>query len=183
MKVTEIKGDIIKLSRISDYDVVLHGCNVFCTQLAGLAPQMVEAFGTDKFPMEHKSRKGDINKLGCIDFRAVRRRYNRQDESRYFGSFNAIYKKEFEEEERALYVVNAYTQYNYGKNPKDEKYKPVDYKAIALVFKKINVIFAGKHILTPRLGSGLAGGDWNKIKRIILRELTDCDVTLVEYKK
>ena len=47
-----INGDIIKLALTGEYDVVAHGCNCFCRQKSGLAPQMVKAFKTDKFPLE-----------------------------------------------------------------------------------------------------------------------------------
>jgi hypothetical protein len=80
---------------------------------------------------------------------------------------------------KGLIVVNAYTQYGFGK-----KKSPVDYDAITMIMRKMNHEFKGKHIGIPYLiGCGLAGGDWNKIKEIILRELVNCDVTLVEYKK
>jgi len=183
MKVTEIKGDLIKLAQQGEFDVIVQGNNYFCVQGAGLAPQMVKAFGTDKFPMERDLYKGDINKLGCIDFRAIRRVHDRKNESSYFGSFNSIYVKSFEENEKVLYVVNAYTQYGFGRNHSNGTENPVDYDAVTMVMRKINHEFKGKHIGLPRIGAGLAGGDWNKIKGIILRELTDCDVTLVEYKK
>jgi O-acetyl-ADP-ribose deacetylase (regulator of RNase III) len=49
--------------------------------------------------------------------------------------------------------------------------------------RKINSIFSGKHIGLPQIGAGLAGGDWNKIKKIIQDELKDCKVTIVIYKK
>jgi O-acetyl-ADP-ribose deacetylase (regulator of RNase III) len=48
--------------------------------------------------------------------------------------------------------------------------------------EKFDVIVQGNNCFCVQ-GAGLAGGDWNKIKGIILRELVDCDVTLVEYKK
>lgn len=63
-----IKGDLISLSLKGEFDVIVHGVNCFCTQKSGLAPQMVKAFGTDKFPMEHINSKGNMNKLGQIDY-------------------------------------------------------------------------------------------------------------------
>jgi O-acetyl-ADP-ribose deacetylase (regulator of RNase III) len=49
--------------------------------------------------------------------------------------------------------------------------------------RKINHRFKGKHIGLPKIGAGLAGGDWDRIKKIIQSELTDCIVTVVIYKK
>jgi O-acetyl-ADP-ribose deacetylase (regulator of RNase III) len=74
-------------------------------------------------------------------------------------------------------ILNLYTQYNYG----TDKIQ-IDYDALTLVLKKVNFIFRGKSIGLPLIGSGLAGGDWNKIKSIIEMELRDMDVTIVHYK-
>jgi len=185
MKVTEIKGDLIKLSRTGEFDVIVHGCNCFCTQKAGLAPQMVKAFSTDSLPMEDDNYNGDINKLGTIDWGVIPREQEFKDLIESYNidiihkTFYEILKKhDVDGIINGLIVVNAYTQYGFGK-----KKSPVDYDAVTMVMRKINHEFKGMHIGLPWIGSGLAGGDWNKIKGIILRELVDCDVTLVEYKK
>lgn len=158
--VNTIDGDIISLAEAGEFDVIAHGVNCFCTQKSGLAPQMVKAFGTDKFRGEIASRKGDINKLGNIDFE-------------YF----------YLDDNKKLAVVNAYTQYRYGKNHADGDEAPLNYSAFSLCMKKINHIFAGKHIGLPKIGAGLAGGDWGRLLTIIMSELTDCKVTIINYKK
>jgi len=61
--------------------------------------------------------------------------------------------------------------------------KPLDYEALTLCLRKINWVFSGKHIGLPKIGAGLAGGDWEQIKQIIKNELNDCDVTVVIYKE
>jgi len=72
-------------------------------------------------------------------------------------------------------VVNAYTQFDYtGPNP-------VDYGAISSCFRRIKREFAGKRIGIPRIGAGLAGGDWERIKDLILAEMGEEDLTLVEF--
>lgn len=60
---------------------------------------------------------------------------------------------------------------------------PLDYEALTLCMRKINHTFVGKKIGLPKIGSNLAGGDWNIIKEIIKKELKDCDVTVVIYNK
>lgn len=74
-------------------------------------------------------------------------------------------------------VVNAYTQHHYG------GYKPVDYNAIQKVMAAIKRDFTGKKIGMPLIGAGLAGGDWNRIEKIIQKELDGEDVTIVKFKK
>ena len=94
-----------------------------------------------------------VEKLGNIDYKVV------------------------EKDGVAFTVVNAYTQFY-----PSVRLKPLDYEAITLCMRKMNVVFKDKHIGLPQIGAGLAGGDWNRIKEIIQTELTDCEVTVVIYK-
>ena len=61
-------------------------------------------------------------------------------------------------------IVNAYTQYE----PAPWK-RPFDYNAFEKVFEQILNDFPTERIAMPRIGAGLAGGDWNKISEIINR--------------
>ena len=155
----EIEGDLIRLAVWGEFDVISHGCNCYCHMGAGIAPQMARAFGADMFPKEKKKFKADINKLGQIDYRKLP----------LAG-------------DKSLIVVNSYTQFGHGKNHEDGVSKPLDYIALIMCMKKINHLFKGKKIGLPMIGCGLAGGDWNRVKFIIKKELKDCDVTVVIYK-
>ncbi len=42
--------------------------------------------------------------------------------------------------------------------------------------------YPGRRIGLPKIGAGLAGGDWPTIAAIIEEELAGEDVTLVEYQ-
>lgn len=72
-------------------------------------------------------------------------------------------------------IVNAYTQDDW------RGYNNIDYKALRAAMKKINTQFKGKSVGFPKIGAGLAGGDWNIISNIIDEELTDVVSTLVIY--
>lgn len=88
----EIEGDLITLAKQGEFDVIAHGCNCFCVMGAGLAPKMAEAFGCDEFDYEDEYLyKGDMNKLGCIDYE-------------YYNA----------SEQKQVAIVNAYTQYQLG---------------------------------------------------------------------
>ena len=153
----EIEGDLIALAKEGMFDVITHGCNCMSNMGAGIAPQMAKAFGVDQYSLESFTRKGDINKLGQIEW--------------------------FIEREGPIpFVVNSYTQFSYGKNHADGVSKPLDYEALTLCMRKINHRFSGKHIGLPKIGAGLAGGDWNRIKKIIQTELKDMKVSVVIYK-
>jgi O-acetyl-ADP-ribose deacetylase (regulator of RNase III) len=155
------EGDLITLAKEGHFDVITHGCNCFCTMGAGIAPQMAKAFGCDTFMMEDLKYKGNINKLGTIDYEI----------QPIFGT------------SKNLVVVNSYTQYRYGRNHADGDKIPVDYDAIRLCMRKINRIFKDKTIGLPKIGAGLAGGDWSKISKILVEELNSMDIWVINYNK
>lgn len=157
-KFKEIDGDIIELSKAGMFDVIIHGCNCFCKMESGLAPQMVTAYNVDEYDLEHVKHKGNINKLGNIDYG-------------------------YKRDSKPNYVVNAYTQYSYGYNTIDRNNIPLMYCALELALIKIDNIFSGKVIGIPLIGGVRGGGDYETIKTIIKKNLKNCDVTLVMYKK
>jgi len=170
-----VQGNLIDLANQGHFDVITHGCNCFCTMGAGIAVDMRIHFDCDKFPMEAPQYKGDMNKLGTIDYQIKVLVLHKPIKvgnlnllAPDFGGF-------------PLAVVNSYTQYHYGSNHPDGKRKPVDYDAITLCMRKINHIFKGKSFGLPKIGCGLARGDWNTVQQIIRQELIDMDVTVVEF--
>lgn len=167
----EIEGDLIALAKQGEFDVITHGCNCLSNMGAGIAPQMAKAFGVNTFEME--TWGATIEKLGCIDWKTFVLGKN---------SIWSLDRADNKLNEPELVVVNSYTQFRYGKNHTDGVSKPLDYEALTLCMRKINHTFKGKHIGLPKIGAGLAGGDWNRIKKIIQTELKDMKVSVVIYK-
>lgn len=148
LKIMENSGDLLSINR----GIIVHGCNAQGVMGSGVA-------------------------------KAVR--------TTYPGAWEA-YRKQFEQKglelgdvvwfvaqpsPNHLAIANAITQKYYGR---DENRVYVDYDAIRMVFKKIGDI-ARKYSLEvhyPKIGAGLAHGDWNKISPIILEELTGVTHTL-----
>lgn len=64
-------------------------------------------------------------------------------------------------------IVNAITQENYG-NPKNGPY--VDYGAFRNVIKAVLTNFPNDVITMPKIGAGLAGGNWKILQQILLEE-------------
>lgn len=159
-KYREVDGDLIKMALEANFDAIAHGCNCFCTMKAGIAVQMAKVFGCDRFEGEGLAQRGNIGKLGCIDWEFIPIPGH---------------------PDNPLAVINCYTQYHYGKNHPDGVEKPLDYAALELCLKKINHLFKGARIGLPQIGCGLAGGDWNVVKQLIQTHLSDCDVTIVNY--
>jgi O-acetyl-ADP-ribose deacetylase (regulator of RNase III) len=56
-----------------------------------------------------------------------------------------------------------------------------DYDAITALFSRVKMDFSGEKIGYPRIGAGLARGDWKKISKIIDHQLAGENHTLVEY--
>ena len=170
-----IDGDLIELAKEGKFDVITHGCNCFNKMKAGIAPKLSEVFDCDIYDLEYDEYEGDINKLGQIDYRKMQEvEYN--DGGKHFVEYlwdveTAKYTG------RYIYVINSYTQYRYGKG------LHLDYEALTLCLRKINHIFKGKHIGLPKIGCGLAGGNWNIVSDIIERELKDMEVTIINFKK
>ena len=76
-----------------------------------------------------------------------------------------------------LIVVNGYTQFDFSSRIN------ADYDAIRGVFQMVKILYSGKRIGYPAIGSGLAGGDWDIISKIIEEELEGEDHTFVQYNK
>lgn len=179
MSYIEIEGDLIVLAKQGIFDVIGHGANCFCTMKRGIAPQMAEAFRCDKFKLEDETYRGDINKLGQVDF-------NIYSEGplgfAMWGNIHSLDDAErltWHKPTRHLAVVNMYTQYHWSTV---DNQKPLDYDALSLCAKKLNHIFKGKHIGLPMIGAGLGGGDWDVIRGYLRSFITDCDITVVKYK-
>lgn len=74
-------------------------------------------------------------------------------------------------------IFNVYTQYHF--NP---HLKPVNYEAIGKGFGLIDANFKDENrfLLIPKIGAGLAGGDWATIRFIINSVTPNLQIILVE---
>lgn len=157
MIINTTRGDLIVELMKMKYDAIVHGCNCFCTMGKGIAKTIKLKF-PEAYTEDCKTKPGDKKKLGT---------YTKADVSLKTGKPNT-------------YIINAYTQYDYRKTY-DGTNINVDYDAIRNVFTLLNKDFAGKKIGIPKIGAGLAGGDWNKIVEIINSVTPDIDIELVEF--
>ncbi|MCB9637382.1 MAG: macro domain-containing protein [Myxococcales bacterium] len=146
-----IQGDLLKLAMQGEFDVIVHGCNCFCTMGAGIAKSIKTLF-PEAYEADFATPKGDKNKLGSYSFAVIER-----EDSRFT-------------------IVNAYTQFHWrGRGVK------ADYEAIKRVFTQIKADFSGKRIGYPKIGAGLAGGDWEQIAVILEKQLAGEHHTLVVF--
>ena len=148
-----IKGDLIKLALTGNFEVIAHGCNCMCTMGAGIAKTIKSKF-PEAYQADCATEKGDKNKLGTCSFATCKTENGFCD------------------------VVNAYTQYDYrGKGVL------VEYDAVRSCMNWLKKNYSGKKIGLPKIGAGLAKGNWNIIESIIAEELKDENLTIVLFEK
>lgn len=151
MIIKEIKGNAVELFLKRKVHLI-HGCNCYCNMGAGIAKEVKQKI-PGAFKIDEATMKGDRQKLGR----------------------NSIYMTE-----EGQIVFNAYTQFDFwSEGPR------VDYDAIRSCFK-IAVEYASSFpeqlpIITPLIGAGLAGGDWNKIREIIDEVTGDYPIIVVHF--
>lgn len=146
-----VHGDIVDLALKGRFEVIVHGCNCFCTMGAGVARVIQEEF-PEAYAADLVTTKGDRNKLGDYSYATVKRK------------------------EAEITIVNGYTQFHFHG---DEVL--VDYDAVRRLFARIKRQFSGRRIGYPKIGAGLGGGDWSRIAAIIEEELAGEDHSLVIY--
>jgi len=64
---------------------------------------------------------------------------------------------------KRMVIFNCYTQYNFGY----DGVKYVNYAAIVKCFSEIAETYKGETIAIPKIGCGLAGGDWKFVEQLI----------------
>jgi O-acetyl-ADP-ribose deacetylase (regulator of RNase III) len=146
-----ITGDLLQMALDGRFDVIIHGCNCQCAMGKGIALSIKNQF-PEAYAEDLKTTKADRAKLGTITVAQVER-----DKARFS-------------------IVNAYTQFHYRGDG-----VLADYDAIRSAFKRVKEQFSGRRIGYPKIGAGLAKGDWKVISAIIDEELADEDHTLVEF--
>ncbi len=146
-----INGDLIKLALDGKFDIIVHGCNCFCAMGAGIARQIRQTF-PKAYEADRETKSGDRGKLGKYSWALI-------------NNGNG-----------PLVVINGYTQFHHTGNG-----VLADYKAVEELFTHLRTDFPGKRFGYPKIGAGLARGDWDIISDIIDRTLTGQEHTLVEF--
>lgn len=146
-----VKGNLITLALGGHFDIIVHGCNCFCTMEAGIAKTIQQEF-PEALNADMQTTSGDREKLGNFSSATVTRGGN------------------------TITIINGYTQFAYH-----GRQVLADYKAITRLFARLKKTYPGKRFGYPKIGAGLAGGNWTKISEIINRELHGEDHTLVLF--
>jgi len=151
MPIQTIRGDLLQMAMSGAFDVIIHGCNCQCQMGKGIALSIKRQF-PEAYVADRATAVGDSMKLGTISVAEIVRG------------------------DRTFFIVNGYTQLHWrGAGVK------ADYDAIEKVMWTVKQRFAGKRIGYPKIGAGLAGGDWSRISSIIETELEGEDHMYVEF--
>lgn len=149
----KVTGDLLKLAIEGNFDVICHQANCYHTMGSGIAKQIREQF-PEAYQADLATIKGDSSKLGTYSFAKVTR-----------GSFSFI-------------VANLYGQHSFGRGIQ------TNYTALRGCFKKLKETYGNKKLrfgIPYKIASNLAGGDWKIVSKIIEEELSEENVTLVEF--
>lgn len=160
-----VHGDLIKLAERGEFDVIIHGCNCFHAMGGGIAKQLADRY-PEVAEADRRTEYGDPNKLGSSSHCMVNTG------------------------ERQFIVENVYTQYSWSNGKDvfdyyafqkflDDTVKYFEFGWMGFKDEKAKLGF-------PQIGAGLAGGDWERISKMIEKFAEDvkdyADVTVVIYK-
>jgi O-acetyl-ADP-ribose deacetylase (regulator of RNase III) len=146
-----VNGDLIELAKSGTFDVIIHGCNCQCRMGRGIALTIKQEF-EEAFVADFMTEIGDRSKLGNFTTAHINR-----------NGWNFT-------------IVNGYTQFHWRGDG-----VLADYDAIRSVFRQVKQQFGGQRIGYPKLGAGLARGDWTIIANIIEAELEGENHTYVQF--
>jgi O-acetyl-ADP-ribose deacetylase (regulator of RNase III) len=162
--------DLLDAFDEGEVDILGQQCNCFCMMGAGIAPLIAKRFPEAK-EVDDATIAGDPGKLGN------------------FTSSQAVRSTDL-----LGMVVNFYGQYAGGTTPDIldisvgktvfnglGRYEPLRHALRAFNFGLTPTPYTDHMRLSiglPKMGAGIAGGDWNVIEQIIEEELTNVDVTI-----
>lgn len=162
MIVNYVKGDLVTMIRNTlsgnkPKFIMAQGCNCQSVQGGGLAGQLREFPEIYQADLDYPA--SPVDRLGNFSHALL-------------------------EGINSVVVMNAYTQYDFGTDKRH-----ADYSAIRQIFKDLNTVLSVYYgqtdlpIYIPRIGAGLAGGDWKIIEKTINDVTPDIQITVVDYKK
>lgn len=157
MIISTVSGNLVTNAQQGMYKAIVHGCNIYCTMGAGLAPQIAKAWPEAEVKDKILTISGDWSKL---------------------GQFTA-----HQDIDRNCRIINMYTQGGYGRGKVNVEYKAIakGFKSLndcqTPQFKKDT-----RKVGIPMIGAGLAGGHWEAIATIIDLVTPDLPIELVIFK-
>lgn len=156
MKLNYKKGCLIAALKNREVAAIAHQANCFCTMKSGIAPLIADAWPQVR-EVDKLTNYGDKDKM---------------------GNYSLVIVPEG-------FVFNIYGQYHW--NRRNPGYG-TSYEHLGLGFSRVADFMVNHKIQTlglPRIGCGLAGGDWGIVEHLIKHHFahTDIEVTVYELEK
>jgi len=147
-----VKGNLLSVTE----GIILHGVNCQGVMGSGIALQI-----RNKYPVVYHNYTSLFNKL----------KEQKIDKATLLGSIQEVIIN------KDLSIINCFTQLYYGRDP---KVRYIDYVALERCLELVIQLFNTKKLTNsdfkpliafPRIGAGLANGDWSVIENIIEKTL------------
>lgn len=169
--IREIKGNLISMCETGELPAMVHGCNCLHMMGSGIAGQLARRYPEVPKADIRDSKYGDFSKI---------------------GDFTEAQCESVTNEGVVFYVYNAYTQ----KIPSYDGHDVFEYESFPVLLGKIVRdiewhVGGGQtegwsyEIGFPQIGAGLAGGDWPRIRQMIVDAFEahpNITAVLVEYQ-
>lgn len=146
-KIQYIYGNLIKMAKDRQIDVLVHGTNCFSNLEIGFSKEVSKYFPR-VLDADWKTKAGDINKLGTYTY--------------------ATYKHY--EDNKILYVVNAYIRYGF-----EENNSQINFESFRYIARQLHNDFEGLIIALPVFSKK----HWPILENIIYEELFDDKILIV----
>ncbi len=153
--VKTVKGNLLKMFIQDEFHAIAHGCNCFHTMGAGIAGQISRMFAEALEADKQQTKYGDIHKLGRYSIAMTE-----------YGC-----------------IINAYTQFQPGREASQRLYRYVgeSFSRLSEDLKLVMPIKEDVIIGIPKIGAGIAGGDWLVLKGIIDGVSDGLSIIVVDY--
>lgn len=169
--ILEVKGDLLRMARTGLVDGLAHGCNCMHAMGSGIAGQLAREFPEVPMVDIRGTNFSDFTKVGTFTYTTVRSHIRTASST-----------------EHAFEVYNCYTQ----KQPSYDGRDVFEYEAFPALLQKLHRIISANPMISegyrlgfPQIGAGLAGGDWPRIRQMIVDEFEESEdicAVLVEYQ-
>ena len=176
-KLKVMKGNLLDFAEQGHFNIIVQGCNCFCTMGSGIAREIRERY-PEAFYADQQTKPGDYTKLG---------NWTQCEAGDFVDPQTYMTRNKYAENDpKRFTIINAYTQYGFNKGGSNTDV--FEYTSFELILQKLGHEHPQSHFGFPRIGQGLAGGDSVTITEMLMNfaeviSITGGSATLVEFSQ